>query len=266
MDANPAEGIDTFSRVLPLPFRLELELILGFWLWALNLHGFHLLNVDVFTLIRYPIRPSEDEPPLHISTYRLSAFLSGLWIISIVAFWQLTHGDVALVTSYDWIPNALFLVILAVLFLPRFSLTHSLFGSRSSIGVARLWTGLRRVAFGGIAKSKPDKFGDVLLADALTSYAKPISEIFVSFCMFFKGLGTTARPDRLCGHEIIVPLAIAWPFVIRLRQCLKEGQWLNALKYSTAFPVVILSTMARTNDTLRVAWYVKSWFRSIKPV
>ena len=257
MDASPAEGIDAFSRVLPLPFRLELELILGFWLWGLNLHGFHLLNVDIFSLIRYPVRPTDDESiPLHISTYRLAGFLTGLWTIALVVFWQFTRGDEARVVAYDWIPNLLFLVILAVLFLPRTSFSRRLFGSQNAMGVARLWTGLRRVAFGGIAKARPDKFGDVLLADALTSYAKPLSEIFVAFCMFFKGLGTTVRPDRLCGHEIVVPLAIAWPFVIRLRQCVKEEQWLNALKYSTAFPVVVLSTMARGNDGLRVAWYV----------
>lgn len=171
-----------------------------------------------------------------------------------VMFWRFTGGQTELVIAYDWIPNLLFLAFLAVLLVPRFGFSKAVFGSTHSTGVSRLFQGLRRVALGGIAHSKPEKFGDVLLADALTSYAKPISEVFVAFCMFFKGAGTTNRPDRLCGHETIVPLALAWPFVIRLRQCLKEGQWANAAKYATAFPVIALSSMARTNEGLQFFW------------
>lgn len=254
MDENPAEGPDTFSRVLPLPFRLQFELILGFWLWALNLHGFHLLNIDIFTLIRYPVRPSDDEPPLHTSAYRFSGVLTGFWVGAILLFWSLTHGDAELVISHSWIPNCLFFIILAAFFLPRYPFTRAAYGSTNSAGVSRFFQGLRRIACGGIAKPKPEKFGDVLLADALTSYSKPISEVFVTICMFLKGLGTTNKPDRLCGREIVVPLAIAWPFFIRLRQCLKEGQWANAAKYATAFPVIVLSSMTRKDPTLMVFW------------
>lgn len=255
MDTAPAEGPDPFSRALPLPFRLEFELILGFWLWALNLHGFHLLNIDIFSLIRYPVRPADDEPPLHVSTYRLAAVLTGMWMTAMVLFWNFTRGDSDLVVAYDWIPNILFLAILAVLILPRYGFARGIFGSTNSHGVHRLFQGLKRCVVGGIAKPKPEKFGDVLLADAMTSYSKPISEIFVTFCMFFKGLHTTNKPDRLCGHELIVPVAIAWPFMIRLRQCVKEGQWANALKYATAFPVIVLSSMARNDTGLQFFWY-----------
>lgn len=256
MATNPAEGPDTFSRVLPLPFRLELEIILGFWLWALNLHGFHTLNIDIFTLIRYPHRPTDDEPALHTSAYRLAGVLTGLWIGAITIFWSLTHGNAELVISHSWIPNLLFFLMLAVFLLPRYPFTRAAFGSPNSAGVTRLFQGLRRIAFGGIAKPKPEKFGDVLLADALTSYSKPISEVFVTLCMLLKGLGTTNTPDRLCGREIVVPLAIAWPFFIRFRQCLKEDQWANAVKYATAFPVIVLSSMTRKNPTLLIFWYV----------
>lgn len=172
-----------------------------------------------------------------------------------VAFWNLTGGQAELVIAYDWIPNLLALAMIAVLFLPRFGFGRSIFGSSNSHGLTRFFSGFRRVAVGGIAKPKPEKFGDVLLGDALTSYAKPISEIFVAGCMFLKGLHTTNRPDRLCGHEIIVPLAIAWPFMVRLRQCFKEEQWANAAKYATAFPVIALSSIARTNPGLQFFWY-----------
>ncbi|KAF2212739.1 hypothetical protein CERZMDRAFT_111791 [Cercospora zeae-maydis SCOH1-5] len=261
--ASPAEVPDTFSRVLPLPFRLQLELILGFWFWALNLHGFHLLNIDIYTLIHYPSRPTQDEPPLHISTYRLATLLSALWAGSIVLFWFLTLGNADLVIAYDWLPNLLFFVILAVFFLPRLAWARMLFGTNNTHGLSRLLTGVIRCAPGGIAKPKGEKFGDVLLADALTSYSKPISEILVVVCMFFKGLHTTSQPDRACGHELIVPLAIAWPFVIRLRQCVIEGQRANALKYATAFPVIILSSMSGRDPTWKVFWRLAALINSL---
>ena len=74
-------------------------------------------------------------------------------------------------------------------------------------------------------------------------------------------------PDRGCGGAYIVPLLLAYPYMIRMIQCLVEykrvrdsimenpkastslgwgGQHLaNALKYSSAFPVIILSSLQR---------------------
>jgi hypothetical protein len=250
------EEPDVFSRILPLPFRLELQLIIGFWLWGLNLQVFHWANIDIYTLIRYPVRPADDEPLLHYSVYRLASILTGMWTVVIMFYWRLTAGEAEKVIALDWMPNLLFLAMLAVLIAPRWRAFQPVFGNGRATGLTRLWTGLQRVSLGGIAGPKPEKFGDVLLADVLTSYAKPISEIFVSVCMLLKLVGTTNRPDRTCGHSLIVPIAIAWPFVIRLRQCLKEGQLLNALKYSTAFPVIILSTLAQAGEE---SWYHAAW-------
>lgn len=109
------------------------------------------------------------------------------------------------------------------------------------------------------------KFGDILLADALTSYAKVLGDLFATFCMFFSpDISSTSKPNRSCGTDYIVPLIIAAPSVIRLRQCLIEyvrvrragprragGQHLaNALKYSTAFPVIFLASKLRNYSPL----------------
>lgn len=109
------------------------------------------------------------------------------------------------------------------------------------------------------------KFGDILLADVLTSYAKVLGDVFVSTCMLLSSKTTsTSKPDRGCGGQYLVPLVISIPSIIRLRQCLIEyvrvrrnrtaesgwgGQHLaNALKYSSAFPVIILSAVQRNYD------------------
>ena len=136
----------------------------------------------------------------------------------------------------------------------------------SGSGRYRFLHTLRRVSIGGLAEPQDGKFGDILMADALTSYAKVLGDLFVALCMFFShGRSSTGKPDRACGGQFMVPLMISLPSLIRLRQCLIEyirvqranqkgtlsgqgwgGQHLaNALKYSSAFPVIILSALQR---------------------
>jgi len=94
--------------------------------------------------------------------------------------------------------------------------------------------------------------------------------------MFFQTDGSaTNRPDRACGGQYLVPIIIAIPSLIRFRQCIIEylrvresnrkaggigaGGWggqhlANALKYSSAFPVIIFSALQRNlsmdNDSI----------------
>jgi len=136
-------------------------------------------------------------------------------------------------------------------------------------GRQRFLTTIKRISIGGIAEEHDGKFGDILMADALTSYAKVLADLYICLCMFFSPRrSSTGRPDRNCGGTVIVPVILAIPSLIRLRQCLieysrakrrdwKAGQGLgsaafghlaNALKYSSAFPVIIVSAVQRSHD------------------
>jgi hypothetical protein len=195
--------------------------------------------------------------------------------VSLLAFWAFTRRTPALVLAYDWLPIS-YLVLLAVLFfLPLQSLSQS--------GRYRFLTTLKRVSIGGLAQTKDGKFGDILLADVLTSYAKVFGDLFVSLCMFFSsGNSATDKPDRGCGGEFMVPLIIAIPSLIRFRQCIIEylrvkqstqrhgghssdgwgGQHLaNALKYASAFPVIILSALQRSLSFDHVSMSETSLYR-----
>lgn len=46
-DASPAEepDLDTFCLLLPLPYRLALLIVLGVWLWGVNLHVLRRLKI-----------------------------------------------------------------------------------------------------------------------------------------------------------------------------------------------------------------------------
>ncbi|KAG6363584.1 hypothetical protein INS49_008685 [Diaporthe citri] len=261
MDGDPAvePQLDSFSLTFPLPYRVAFIVVLAVWGWGINLHHLYNLKIDVPSLIRYPQRPSASHPPHHRSTYRLATVLSSTLAFSIVTFWLFSHRDPKLVVYYDWMPMT-YLLVLAMLFilpLRPLALSH---GGRS-----RLVATLKRVSIGGLAQASDGKFGDILLADVLTSYAKVMGDLFVCVCMmFFHGSdgSATDRPDRNCGGRVLVPLIMALPYLIRLRQCLIEfvrvrsapykesagwgGQHLaNACKYGTAFPVLLFSALQR---------------------
>ncbi|KAF2196322.1 EXS-domain-containing protein [Delitschia confertaspora ATCC 74209] len=277
MDGDPAiePELDGFTRIFPLPYRVAIIIVLGVWAWGLNLHYLSLIKIDVPSLIRYPSRSSVHHPSHHLSTYRLATFLTIPLAISLLFFWSITHGDSKLIMGWEVLPN-LYLLILVIGFCAPIP-----FISRS--GRSRTLATLKRISIGGIAEAQDGKFGDILLADALTSYAKVLGDLFISLCMFFTpGRSSTGMPNRNCGGTFWVPFIISIPSLIRLRQCLTEyfrvrssnkrtgnlgsvgsgGVHLaNALKYSSAFPVIVLSAMQRSPQPSKLGLSEASLFR-----
>ncbi|KAF2671281.1 EXS-domain-containing protein [Microthyrium microscopicum] len=264
MDGDPSvePELDSFSLYLPLPYRVALIIVLGVWAWGVNLHYLHLMNIDVPSLIRYPSRNTNSAPPIYLSCYRLASLLTTPLAALLLLFWAVTRGNPEAVRSWEIIPN-LYLLILVVCFCLPF---HIISGS----GRQRFLTTLKRISVGGIAEAQDGKFGDILMADALTSYAKVIGDLFVSLCLFFsRGKSSTGHPDRSCGGSFIVPIILAIPSLIRFRQCLIEysrvrrrnwkpgnnsddvAAWnhmANAVKYASAFPVIIMSAIQRSHE------------------
>ncbi|RBR07128.1 uncharacterized protein FIESC28_10806 [Fusarium coffeatum] len=299
MDGDPAvdPGLDSFSLAFPLPYRVGFIATLGepgnlipnvlsiancqeaVWGWGLNLHCLYSFNVDVPQLIRYPGRASPQHIPHHGSTYRLAIVLSTLFAFSISLFWLCTWGIPERVIAFGWMPLAYLTALIAMFVVPLRNLPSG--------GRRRFLATLRRVSIGGLAEPQDGKFGDILLADVLTSYAKVFGDLFITLCMFFTAQGSsTQRPDRNCGGIVLVPFIMGVPSLIRFRQCLIEyfrvrrapykestgwgGQHLaNALKYSTAFPVLITSAWQRSVEdpeskaALHKAWLVAVLINSL---
>ena len=230
---------------------------------------------DVPALIRYPTRSSAVLPSHHLSTYRLAALFTIPLVLSLILFWTFTRGQTSLVLVWEILPQSYLLLLVLFFVLPLQRLSRT--------GRYRFLSTLKRVSIGGIAEAQDGKFGDILLADVLTSYAKVLGDLFVAFCMFVSpSRSSTDRPDRGCGGQYVVPLIISIPSLIRLRQCLIEfvrvrktnqkrggvgssgwgGQHLaNALKYASAFPVVILSALQRGYDPSKIGMSEAGLFR-----
>lgn len=227
----------------------------------------HILTIyqDVPALIKYPARTSPAQRPHHAAVYRLATIFSIPLAIWFVVFWIATRRSPELVERLDWLPQSVFVILLLILIWPLNRASRS--------GRIRFLLTLKRVAIGGLAETQDGKFGDILLADALTSYARVIGDLYISFCMFFTdGIAATSKPDRACGSKIVVPIILAVPSLIRLRQCLTEylrarrtttrretskgNQHLaNALKYATAFPVIWMSSKMRNYNPLEFRGY-----------
>ncbi|CAI4216455.1 unnamed protein product [Parascedosporium putredinis] len=275
--SNDHDGheLDSFGLRFPLPYRVGFIIVAGIWGWGVNLHLLYQFRIDVPALIRYPPRSSTNHAPHHVSAYRLAALISVLFCLSLLTFWTFTGGSPERVVAYDWMPVS-FLASLCILFLaPVRSFIH---GGRS-----RFIATLKRISVGGLAESKDGKFGDIILADALTSYAKVLADLYVVMSTFLTPkVSATEVPNR---SGAIVPIIVAIPSLIRLRQCLIEyfrvrrsphnaatgwgGQHLaNALKYSTAFPVIILAALIsrvpadQPNYELNRAWVIASLIQS----
>ncbi|KAJ5180505.1 hypothetical protein N7492_003715 [Penicillium capsulatum] len=252
--------LDGFGLIFPFPIRIAALLVAGFWGWAINLHYLAKANIDVPALIQYPARSSNAQRSHHASAYRLATIFTIPLTIWLFAFWFATRRSPELVERLDYIPQSVFIILLIILIWPL--------NRASRAGRIRFLLTLKRILIGGLAESHEGRFGDILLADALTSYARVLGDLYVSFCMFFTdGISATSKPNRACAKDFIVPIIVVFPSAIRLRQCLTEylrarrtstrgetnrgNQHLaNALKYATAFPVIWLAAKMRNYNPL----------------
>lgn len=106
-------------------------------------------------------------------------------------------------------------------------------------------------------------WSDFLLADVLTSLAKGISDTERAVCAMATGSVMHPITESCSDASWIIPLGLALPYAWRLVQCLRvhadtgaRPQLWNALKYSTAFPVIALSAVRFhvTIEVWRAVW------------
>ncbi|KAK9374054.1 EXS family-domain-containing protein [Lipomyces chichibuensis] len=233
-----------FSAYFPLPYRAVSTFIIGVWAWAITLQYLTKLRIDVESLLRFNRQRSG--PPLYRSVYEVAGILTMVYAISATLFWMASNGSTYLAfLGLDILALSCFVAVPAIFFYPGIAFHRS--------GRYRFLRTLRRIMFGGL--DRDTRFADILVADALTSYTKVIGDMWVMTCMVFSHKSVASMPDRTCGGKYVVPMIIAIPYIIRLRQCLTDylrsgaretTHLLNAVKYITTFPVIILSAVQRT--------------------
>ncbi|KAJ0977568.1 hypothetical protein J5N97_013042 [Dioscorea zingiberensis] len=205
------------------------------WLWGVNLWVFAQSTVNyskVFDL--------DHSHLTHHEIWKCATWMTIVVPTSMTAYLYLySHGEVSLAASQ---PVILYVVVVMILIFP-----FDIFYLSSRFYLLRtLW----RIAF----PLQAITFCDFFLADILTSMSKVFSDLERSICrMVNRQVATIAwfEADSICGsHSVAIPLVLVFPYLCRLLQCLRQFKdtkektsLLNALKYSTAFPVIFLSAL-----------------------
>ncbi|XP_010249411.1 PREDICTED: SPX and EXS domain-containing protein 3-like [Nelumbo nucifera] len=202
----------------------------------------------------------------HREIWKSATWMTIIVPTSMTAYLYLySHGEVSLAASQ---PVLLYAIVAMVLLFP-----FDIFYLSSRYYLLRtLW----RI----FLPLQPISFSDFFLADILTSMAKVFSDLERSVCrMVHRQVATIAwfEADSVCGsHSIAIPLVLVFPYMCRFLQCLRQYKdtkekttLLNALKYSTAVPVIFLSALKyhvlpdRWTNNFRPLWLLSSVVNSL---
>ncbi|XP_047306646.1 SPX and EXS domain-containing protein 1-like [Impatiens glandulifera] len=205
------------------------------WLWGVNLWVFAQSNIGYAKMFDL-----DQNHLTHREIWKCATWMTIIVPTSMTAYLYLySHGEVSLAAS---LPVLLYAAVAFLLIFPFdiFYLSSRYFMLRT------FW----RIVFPLQAIS----FADFFLADILTSMSKVFSDLERSVCrMVHRQVATIAwfEADSVCGsHSVAIPIVLVLPYLFRLFQCLRQYKdtgerttLLNALKYSTAVPVIFLSAL-----------------------
>ncbi|KAL9224931.1 hypothetical protein vseg_000910 [Gypsophila vaccaria] len=226
------------------------------WLWGINLWVFSQANVNYTKIFDL------DQSSLtHREIWKCATWMTIIVPTSMTAYLYLySDGEVALAASQ---PVLLYIAVIMILIFP-----FDIFYLSSRYYLLRtLW----RI----VLPLQAITFSDFFLADILTSMSKVLSDLERSVCrMVHRQVATIAwfEADSVCGsHSIAIPVVLVLPYFFRLFQCLRQykdtgekSSLLNALKYSTAVPVIFLSALKyhvfpdKWTNIYRPLWLVSS--------
>ncbi|KAJ6371909.1 hypothetical protein OIU77_002263 [Salix suchowensis] len=205
------------------------------WLWGVNLWVFAQSTISYAKIFDL-----DQNHLTHREIWKAATWMTIIVPTSMTAYLYLySHGEVSLAASQ---PVLLYCAVTLVLIFP-----FDIFYLSSRYYLLRtLW----RIVF----PLQAITFADFFVADILTSMSKVFSDVERSVCrMVHRQVATIAwfEADSVCGsHSIGIPVALVLPYIFRLFQCLRQYKdtkekttLLNALKYSTAVPVIFLSAL-----------------------
>lgn len=228
-------------EMLILYFQPFLPLFGMVWLWGLNIWVFETLHVPYEHLF-------EDSRTLLKSSHIFQ-------IASVLSTLLLTFGAVfltALTHNFDQLATWSLMVFLGLCLVVWLMPSR---GFYRQTRIAFLKT-CGKVLFPVFRVT----FSEFLLADILTSLARSIADWVRGVCVLtFSSISETSELEFYCGRRsIYTNLALALPYFIRMIQCLSlhyqdhdRVQFFNAVKYFTAFPVILSSMMKHRASSLQ---------------
>lgn len=193
-----------------------------------------------------------------------NTYCAALWLLCVVLFAHLVHVVASSTPGLTWRPWLTCNVALHAALLVLGTMPAPVFFAESRFSL------LRTLHESFIAPLAPVNFWHVIVADYLTSLAKAFADLQSTACITTHILseprGTGYTPTSVlweqynahCADTYANALMLALPFWLRLMQCLKvysvtrekKNLW-NALKYSTAFPLVAAGALRKHRPSLK---------------
>ncbi|RDY00041.1 SPX and EXS domain-containing protein 1 [Mucuna pruriens] len=230
-----ADKRDLFLYEAFLYFNPLLLAALMVWLWGINLWFFAQGGVNYAKIF------DVDQSHLtHREIWRCAIWMTIIVPTSMTAYIYLySHGEVSYAASQ---PVLLYAAVVMILLL------------KDTLANSFPFTGKFTPIWMYFVSKFAISFADFFLADIFTSMAKVFSDLERSVCrMVHRQVATIAwlEADSVCGsHSVAIPFVLVLPYLFRLNQCLRQykdtgekATLLNALKYSTAVPVIFLSAL-----------------------
>lgn len=229
-----------FDLYFPLPYRICYTILLGIYLWAINVHFLTNSRIDVQALVKYT---HHGPNPFHSAIYHfastLAIYVSASWILFVTAVSHKNLSESGLSLSIRVLDLVPILTLFGFLF--AFVLPGNVFHAS---GRKRFRTIVKRILLGGL--DIDCRFADILISDALTSYNKVLLDLVYTLFIFLSGQTSLTNPNRNYGGDLVAPLTMGYPSLVRLSQCiidyLRTGATIhvfNCLKYASAFPILI---------------------------
>lgn len=237
-------------------YRPYVPILLMVWLWSANLSVFDRVGLKWRAAFQIP---NENLLPSATTTRRVAAFLTAVVASSAAAYAYFLAGG--------WTWAAGYQPLILMLCLPSLTVLPCVVEKQGS--PAFFAQTLRKC----ILPFQSVQFPEFFLADVYTSLAKPISDLERSMChLMFDPLMETEGVTLFCGNKSwMLAWWLACPYVIRFIQCVwmfvdhkERVHLLNAIKYSTALPVIFFSQLKyHLPEESWLHWCHLAWLLSV---
>eukprot|EP00249_Psilotum_nudum_P008612 c21402_g1_i1 orf=216-1580(+) len=217
------------------------------WLWGINVWVFLHSRVNYTKVFEL-----DHNHLTHREIWMIAFWMTNLALTSMMLYsYFYSYGEVSLAASQ---PVLLYSILPLIMVFP-FDVVYV----SSRIFFLRT---LLRLSF----PLQPVTFADFFVADILTSMAKVLSDLERATCGMIANI-SWFDADSTCGsHSVWIPSVLAYPYICRFFQCLRQYSdtkdracLFNAMKYATAFPVIILSA-------LKYHVSIEIWSRVYRPL
>ena len=223
------------EHMLNVYYQAPVVATLACLMWARNVNVWHRLRLSPSPLICFSVEHTETE--LAEQFYRV-AYMCALGLLTSMVFFLKTY-DVDEPFAATSILLVTYILPLVIWMWPN----HQKFG-----GHMRAYG--RRLLYHCLTPfSRPVGFADFFFADVLCSLAKSLSDLERVGCSMRHGIMLIHKSNGRCGDRSWrIPAVLVVPSTIRLLQCLRQFRdtrerkcIYNAIKYMSAFPVIIIS-------------------------